>query len=98
VITETQGRRTVSRRAMVLDYGFMPGAENELESLLRAWCAELAALTIDTLSIFTSAPSAGSARISSLGYEVESFNMWSPGIAEGRDALQNGLYVDAIYF
>ena len=98
VITETRGRRTVSRRAMVLDYGFLPGAEDELEGLLRAWCTELAALLIDALSIFTSAPSPGSARICSLGAEVESFNMWSPGIAEGRDALQNGLYVDAVYF
>ena len=98
VITESQGRRTVSRRALVLDYGFLPGAEDELEDLLRAWCAKLVAQGIDTLSIFTSSPSAGSARICSLGSEVESFNMWSPGIAEGPDALQNGLYVDAIYF
>ena len=98
VIRETRGQRTVSRRAMVLDYGFLPGAENELESLLRTCCAKLVAQKIDTLSIFTSAPSAGSRRIVSLGSEVESFNMWSPGIAEGRDAVQNGLYVDAIYF
>ena len=98
VITESHGKRTASRRAMVLDYGFLPGAENELESLLRASCADLAAQRIDTLSIFTSSPSPGSARICSLGAEVESFNMWSPGIAEGPDALRNGLYVDAIYF
>ena len=98
VITESPDGRTESRRGLVLDYGFLPGAEDELEQLLLAWCARLVADRIDSLSIFTSEPSLGSARICALGAEIEPFNMWSPGIAEGRNSGENGLYVDPVYF
>jgi hypothetical protein len=98
VITESPAGRTESRRGLVLDYGFLAGAEDELERLLRAWCAALAAERIDTLSIFTSESSPGSARICALGREIEPFNMWSPGITEGRNSNQCGLYVDPVYF
>jgi hypothetical protein len=98
VITESPDGRTESRRGLVLDYGFLSGAEDELKQLLGAWCATLVADRIDTLSIFTSEPSPGSARICALGAEMERFNMWSPGIAEGRNSSEYGLYVDPVYF
>jgi len=98
VITESKNGRTESRRGLVLDYGFLPGAESELEALLRAWCARLAEEKIEMLSIFTSESSPGSARILALGCDVEPFNMWSPGIPESNDSTQNGLYVDPVYF
>ncbi|HUA36233.1 MAG TPA: hypothetical protein VMA09_21680 [Candidatus Binataceae bacterium] len=98
VITETKGIRSVSRRALALDYGFLPGGEDDLEKLLRARCTTLAAEKIDTLSIFSSEPSPGCARLCSLGREAEPFNMWSPGIAEPADSISHGLYVDPIYF
>jgi len=81
-----------------LDYGFLPGAEDELEALLRARCTRLTEEKIDTLSMFTSGPSAGCQRICTIGREIEQFNMWSPGIAEPRDSVEHGLYVDPIYF
>ena len=98
VIAQAPNGRTESRRGLVLDYGFLPGAEDQLEALLRAWCATLVGDRIDTLSIFTSEPSPGSARICALGAEIERFNMWTPGIAEGRHSTECGLYVDPIYF
>lgn len=98
VITESKGARTVSRRGLVLDYGFVPGAEDELDALLRGWCGALADKKIDTLSIFTSEPSPGCARICGLGREVEPYNMWSPGIAVPAGSAGRGLYVDPIYF
>jgi hypothetical protein len=98
VITESKNGRSESRRGLVLDYGFLPGAESELEALLRAWCARLAEEKIEMLSIFTSESSPGSGRILALGCDVEPFNMWSPGISESRDSTQNGLYVDPVYF
>ena len=98
VITESKDGRSESRRGLVLDYGFLPDAENELEALLRAWCARLAEEDIDMLSIFTSEPSPGCRQILALGRNVEPFNMWSPGIPESRDATQYGLYVDPVYF
>jgi hypothetical protein len=99
VITESPDGHTESRRGLVLDYGFLPGSgEDELEQLLRAWCSALAADRIDSLSIFTSEPSPGSERICALGAEIEPFNMWSPGIAEGRNSREYGLYVDPVYF
>jgi hypothetical protein len=98
VITESKSGRTESRRGLVLDYGFLPGAERELEALLRAWCARLAEEKIEMLSIFTSEASPGSGRILALGCDVEPFNMWSPGITESKDSTQNGLYVDPVYF
>ena len=98
VVSESKGARSESRRGVVLDYGFMPGAERELESLIRCWCARLAADGMDTLSIFTSPTSPGSAMLCSNAREVEPFNMWTPGIPAPPDALERGLYVDPIYF
>ena len=83
---------------MTLDYGFLAGAEDEFEGLLRAWCAALSAEKMDTLSIFTSEPSPACKRICTLGREIEAFNMWSPGIAEPADSDQHGLHVDPIHF
>ena len=94
VITESKNGRTESRRALVLDYGFLPGAESELEALLRAWCARLAAEKIDTLSIFTSEPSPGCERIRSLAREIEPFNMWTSRHRRTAGFSQRGLYVD----
>jgi len=98
VITESKNGRTESSRGLVLDYGFLGGFDDELESLLRAWCARLTEEKIDTLSIFTSGPSPGCERICALGRAIEEFNMWSPGIAAPWDSVEHGLYVDPIYF
>ena len=97
-ITETNGVRTVTVPAVVLDYAFAPGAETELEALLRAWCAWLAARGMDTLVIYTSPAAAGAEQLRGLARATGEFFMWTPGIAVPPDAEARGLYVDAIYF
>jgi hypothetical protein len=82
----------------VLDYGLLPGAEDELEALLRAWCAWLAERGMDTLSVFTSERSPGYDRLCALAREVDVFDMWTPGIDEPPGAAERGLYVDQVYF
>jgi hypothetical protein len=98
VVTETKGARTQSLRGLVLDYAFMPEAEREFEALIRAWCGSIQHRGIDTLTIFTSPSSPGVETLRALAREVEPYNMWTPGIAEGPGAREHGLYVDPIYF
>ena len=98
VVSETRGVRTESKRGLVLDYAFKPGAEREFEALLRAWCGSIRERGMDTLSIFSSPLSPGVDLLRSLAREVEPFNLWTPGIAVPADAGERGLYVDPIYF
>ena len=98
VIVEQDGRRTVSRRGLALDYGFSDGAEEQLELLLRAWCAWLWERGFDTLSVFTSERSSGCERLLGLAAEVDAFDMWTPGMAVPAGAEDRGLYVDQVYF
>jgi hypothetical protein len=98
VITETSGHRTESVRGLVLDYAFAPGGEKDFETLLRAWCAELATRGMDKLSVFSSRNSPGVALLKSLASESEEFFMWSPGLPVPDGAETRGLYVDPVYF
>jgi hypothetical protein len=97
-VTETPQGRTVTVPAVVLDYAFEPGAETELEALLRAWCGWLAPKGMDTVVIYTSPASTGSALITSLARATVDFFMWTPGIPVPPGAETRGLYTDAVYF
>ncbi len=97
-VTETSGVQTVTVPAVVMDYAFAPGAEAELEALLRAWCRTLAPAGIDTLVIYTSPASPGTALINGLGRSTGAFFTWTPGIKVPAGAGQRGLYTDATYF
>jgi hypothetical protein len=97
-VTDSKTGRVESRRGLVVDYGFISGAERDLESLLRAWCAQLKEQGLDTLTIFTSDASPGSGFLSSLADASESYVVWTPGIAEPPSAATYGIYVDSIYF
>jgi hypothetical protein len=97
-VTDSKTGRVESRRGLVVDYGFITGAERDLESLLRAWCAQLKEQGLDTLTIFTSDASPGSGLLSSLADASESYVVWTPGIAEPPSAAIYGIYVDSIYF
>jgi GNAT superfamily N-acetyltransferase len=98
VVSETGGVRTESVRGVVLDYGFAPGAEGELESLLRAWCGWIGQRGMDALSIFTSPLSPGVELLRSLARDVETFDMWGPRVVDPVSTAEHGLYVDPIYF
>ncbi|MGO9449545.1 MAG: hypothetical protein ACLQDV_00660 [Candidatus Binataceae bacterium] len=97
-LIESSGERTESRRGLVLDYGFLPGAEDEFEALLHGWCGWLADRGSDLLSIFTSEKSPGYETLRKLSGEMEAIALFTPGVAEPPDASQRGFYIDAIYF
>jgi hypothetical protein len=97
-VTETNGVQSISVPAVVLDYAFEPGAEAELEALLRAWCGALAPQGIDTLVIYTSPASLGAALLARLARETGEFFTWTPGVKVPAGAAERGLYTDAAYF
>jgi len=97
-IIESNGRRVESRRGLALDWGFLPGAEDEFEALLRAQCGWLSNRGLDRLSLFTSEASAGYERVRAMASELERYVVISFGIAEPPGAATRGLYVDPIYF
>jgi hypothetical protein len=97
-IIESKAKRVESRRGLALDWGFLPGAENEFEALLRAQCGWLHGRGLDRLSVFTSEASAGYERVRELASELERYVVISFGIPEPPGAATRGLYVDPIYF
>lgn len=98
VAIESGGERRESRRGLVLDYGFRPGGDAELEALLRSWCRELADLDFDSLSIFTSERSPGYELLHGLAYQIDAFHFWTPGLPPPRGHAARGLYTDQVYF
>ena len=97
-IIESKGNRVESRRGLALDWGFLPGAEDDFEALLRAQCGWLNDRGLDRLSLFTSEASAGYERVRALASELERYVVISFGIPEPPGAATRGLYVDPIYF
>jgi hypothetical protein len=97
-IIESNGERVESRRGLALDWGFVRGAEDEFEALLRAQCGWIANRGLDRLSLFTSEASAGYERVRALASELERYVVISFGIPEPPGAASRGLYVDPIYF
>jgi len=97
-IIESKGERIESRRGIALDWGFVAGAEDEFEALLRAQCGWLRDRGLDRLSVFTSEASAGYERVRALASELERYVVISFGIPEPAGAAARGLYVDPIYF
>jgi hypothetical protein len=97
-VTEVSGVRTVSRSGVVMDYAAAPGAEDQLEALLRAWCGRLASEGFDALVIYSSPASPAAALLERLAPATERFFTWTPGIPVPEGAADRGLYTDAAYF
>jgi GNAT superfamily N-acetyltransferase len=98
VVTEKDGRVTEARHGLVLDYGFLRGAESEFEHLLTAWCGWLSEHGHTHLSIFTSRPSCSFPIIQRMADHLEQFDIWTPPIAEPEGAAKHGVFVDQIFF
>lgn len=99
VTTTSDDPSVVARRAYVLDYGFVPGGEDDLEGLLRAWSTSVAGLGMDELSIFTSVWSSAYPILRSLAKETEVLRItMGPRIPEPDDVGERGMYVDHVYF
>lgn len=92
------GSERVERRAVVLDHGCEPGAEDELVSLLRAWCAQLATEGFTHLGVFTSPASRASDVLRGLACAIEEYDLMPPGLTEPPTTATSGIYVDPVYF
>lgn len=97
-LTTASGETSVTRSAAVLDYGFLPGAEAELQSLLRAWCGRVLERGMTELTIFTCPGTRSWPVVERLASSLRPFDFWTPGIPEPEGAAEQGLYVDHIYF
>lgn len=86
-----------SRGGAVLDFGYLPGAEDELLLLLRAWCTWLAARGMSQLSVFSSPGARHWSLLSKLA-EPGYFWFWTTELPQPPDAEAHGLYVDHVYF
>ena len=91
------GRCERSVRAVALDWGCAPGAEDELVELVRAWCGRLAASGTTHLSIFTSPPSPGRSAWERLSPVVEPYRILV-GVPEPAGVAERGIYVDPVWF
>ena len=93
---EASGQASV--RGLVLDFGFEPGAEDELAALLPVVAADALAAGMTHLSVFTSDASPGSDVLRSLATDLEHYELATPYTPEPEGASTRGLYVDQIYF
>jgi hypothetical protein len=89
--------QTTTRRAVVLDHGFLPGREEEFETLLRSWCSRLLDLGHTELMVVVSESSPGYPVIARLAARMDPFS-FRMAVPEPQGTKQRGLYVDAIYF
>ena len=97
VTTERDGEVGRAVRGVALDHGFVPGAEAELERLLRAWCARLVALGHAELAFITGEGSHAQELITGLARHVDPYS-FRMSVQEPEGTRERGLYVDAIYF
>ncbi|MGH7786326.1 MAG: hypothetical protein ACRERC_05630 [Candidatus Binatia bacterium] len=97
LLRETGATREESVRALVLDFGCAPGAEDELIGLLRAACGPLAKAGFTLLSLFSSPGGPARAALTALAVRVEPY-VFNMGLPEPEDIASRGLYVDQLYF
>lgn len=98
VTKETAGEIDVSRRALALDHGFLPGHDDDYRRLLQASCARLADLGATHLAVFTSERSSTYDVVADLADEIEVFDFWAFDITEPPSLAERGFYVDPVYF
>lgn len=92
------GETRVSVRSIVVDYGFVPGAEPEFERLLAAAADDAARLGATHLAVFTSEPSPTWPLLAGLADEIDPYEIATPYWQEPEDIAEHGLYVDPVYF
>lgn len=99
VIRETTAGVENDVRALVLDYGYEPGAEHELIALVRTACAELHESGTTELTLFTCPQSTAYAQLVALAKRLEPYVLsLRPPPAEPDDLATRGIYVDQLYF
>lgn len=88
---------TASRRATVADWGWSAGGEADLIALIRSWCRRLAEAGTDELVLYISEWTPGRDLLGALTARLETY-MSVVDLPEPHDAVQRGVYVDAIWF
>ncbi|HME70414.1 MAG TPA: hypothetical protein VKM54_11180 [Myxococcota bacterium] len=97
-ILERAGSREESRRATVLDWGFVPGdGVDSLEALVRAWCARLATRGVTHLSLFASDASPAAPLLRSLAESIVEIEFQCL-LPEPSDSAERGFFVDPVYY
>lgn len=97
VTVQDGGTTTEDVRAIVIDYGFAPGAEDSFEQLVRSQCRLLLERGHTELMILTSGGSPNNELVRSWARRLDPF-LFRMGIPEPDGAEQRGLYIDAVYF
>ena len=90
------GTTTESRRAVALDYGYLPGAEGEFRALVADACRRLAADGVTHLGLFTSPPSKSYELLMTMASSMEPYVVG--GLREFPNASAHGVYIDAVHF
>jgi GNAT superfamily N-acetyltransferase len=99
MVTTRAGETTVSKRGHVMDYGFLPGAEDNFRDLIGSWSTELDGRGISQLSLFTSKGARGQPVLKELKATVEAYR-FNTGTAARipDDAQKTGIYTDHLFF
>lgn len=97
VIRTTPEGTTTDDRALVLDYGYEDGAQDEFVELVQAECAELAASGRTELAIFVARQQAVYARLAAMAKRIEPYVLFLY-ISPPPDLAERGVYVDQLYF
>ena len=95
--TDREGIVSESRGAAVLDFGYLPGGEDDLVAVLGAWCAWLTVRGMTELSIFSSPGCRHWPLLKDLGTPTP-FDFWTASIPQPVEAATRGLHVDHVYF
>lgn len=96
-VVESDGQQRESRRALVLDYGFVPGGEAEFEALLRDACRRCLDNGIDELALFTSDVAPELEQLEQLGARRETFGLQVGAYQQPEGVQERGVWIDPIY-
>lgn len=93
----SEGDSSLDQRALVLDFGFEPGAESDFVSLLAQTCVELAERGDTELTLLTSPGAPGYEVLRPLATRVDAYAMLAGGmLLAGLEA--GPAYIDQLYF
>ena len=84
-------------RAVVLDHGLLPGAEDSFERLVRAACVDLLERDHQEVTTILSEPAPGWPVVSKLADHIDHY-LFRMGVPEPEGTAERGIYVDAVYF
>jgi hypothetical protein len=96
-VTVDDGTPVRRTRSVTLDHGFVEGAADEFERLLRGYCRELLQFDYDELTLMTSEGSPNYELTCKLAHRMDPF-AFNIELAEPPGTIERGLYIDAVYF